>query len=208
MSVHCQVARNCAAFALGLLAVTNVAESSPPIPPTLTAEDVSLDQTEEFLSIQAEGAMTNTRRIYSLRGDGLLTVFTSANASATPTLVYEEQLSDDDLSSTVDAIFRGELLSFDREKVLGKHAKEPSPGAGVEDAGSIEVRLRLPLRAGAGPTGVDVLTHSFGVNLSDMVEAHFPSIAEYAALREIFGRFRQADRRAWLAAKKAAEVAQ
>lgn len=164
--------------------------------PGFTMDQVLLEPDSQFLTIRAHGGMTSEERSYSLRGDGLLTIFSTTNASATPQLVYTEQLSDEEVGAAVEAILSATLYEYDQDQVRAKHRTEPNPGSSIDDAGSLEVEIHLPLFPGTNLSGSDELSHVFGVNGSDMAEGRFPNISEYAALRQILGGFRRAERRA------------
>jgi len=161
-----------------------------------SADQVLLEPDSPFVAIHAAGGSTHEVRSYFLRGDGQVTILSTSNASSSPELVYTEQVSAEDVDAAVRAIFSGALYEFDLNRVKAKHLTEPHPGPSIEDAGSLRVEIHLPLFPGSNPSGADELTHVFGVNVSDMAEGHFPSIREYAALRQIFGILRQAERRA------------
>lgn len=161
-----------------------------------TVDQVLLEPNSPFLTIRAHGGMTSEARSYILRGDGQLTILSTSNASATPQLVYTEHLSDEEVGAAVEAILSATLYEYDHDQVRAKHRTEPHPGSSIDDAGSLEVEINLPLYPGSNPSGADELSHVFGVNVSDMAEGHFPSISEYSALRQIFGSFRRAEKRA------------
>lgn len=189
-------------YALGALLLAGnftiaVAEMSVEATQTFYApEQVSLEPEDDFLILRVSGGMTTEIRSYALRGDGQLTIFSNANASGTPQLIYTERLSEAEVESAVNNILSARLYEFDRAQVIAKHRDEPHPGPSIDDAGSLSVEIHLPLFPGTLDDGADELNHVFGVNLSDMAEGHFPSVVEYAALRQILGSVRRAERRA------------
>ncbi|MEO8276382.1 MAG: hypothetical protein ABI639_09185 [Thermoanaerobaculia bacterium] len=179
------------AVAVSALALACLFRSEAASADALQPSDVALKPDCDFLVFRTEGGTTSVVKTYALRGDGQFTVSLSAYASATPELLLTGQLSDGEVSQTVEALFSSNLYEYDRADLLRRHRLEPNPGVAVEDVGSMQVEIHLPLLPGSDAAGRKHLDKVFGVDFSDMYRGHYPSIREYAALREILGRFEQ-----------------
>ena len=158
-------------------------------------DSILLEPDKELLRVQYSGSSSGEFRTYSLLGDGRLPVLLSSYASDTPRLLYTAQVPPEDVDAIVDVVLRSELYKLDRERVRSKHVTEPRLGPPIEDSGSVEFTIHLSLYPGTDPGGQDELDHTFLLTVSDMSTNRYPSIEEYAALREIVKKVRAAEMR-------------